>query len=137
MQIERKIKDLSVGMEATLSKVITENDVITFSELTGDTNPVHLDEAYASKTRFKKRIAHGMLSASFFSALFATRLPGPGAIYIRQNLVFKYPVYLGDNVESKISITSINKESNRVVFSTQCHVGTRLVVDGEAEIMLP
>lgn len=131
------LNELTVGMGAQSSKIIEESDIESYAKLSGDVNPVHLNEEYAKTTRFKSRIAHGMLSAGFFSALFANELPGPGAIYIRQNLEFKYPVYLGDKVDAHIEVKEINDKTNRVVFLTQCKVGERLVIDGEAEILLP
>ena len=85
-------EDLKVGLEATISKTVSEQDIIAFAEITGDKNPVHLDETYAAKTMFKQRIAHGMLSAGYISAVFGMELPGPGAIYVSQTLNFRAPV---------------------------------------------
>ena len=90
------IEDLTVGMEATFAKVISDEDIENFAQVSGDNNPVHLDDAYASQTRFGGRIAHGMLSASLISAVIGTRLPGPGAIYMSQSLRFRAPVKPGD-----------------------------------------
>jgi 3-hydroxybutyryl-CoA dehydratase len=98
------LDDLEVGMSATYSKTITDADITIFAGVSGDTNPVHLDDGFAAQTLFGERIAHGMLSASFISTVFGTRLPGPGCIYLSQNLRFRAPVKVGDTVEARCSI---------------------------------
>ena len=103
-----KLEDIKVGMIESYSQTITDADIKSFAGISGDRNPVHLDEAYAESSRFKKRIAHGMLSSSFFSALFGTKLPGKGCIYVAQNLKFRKPVYIGDTVIATIEVKSIN-----------------------------
>ena len=95
------IEDLAVDMAAEFTKTITEADVVAFAATSGDTNPIHLDEAYAAATRFARRIAHGMLGASLISAAMGTKLPGPGGIYLSQTLQFKAPIYLGEPVKAK------------------------------------
>lgn len=130
-------EDLSEGMQAQLSNTITDDDVVGFAKISGDNNPVHLDDAYAATTRFKTRIAHGILSAGFISALIATKLPGPGCIYVSQNLRFKAPVYIGEEVTATVIIHKLIPEKGFVEFSTQCHVGELLVLDGEATVMVP
>jgi 3-hydroxybutyryl-CoA dehydratase len=97
-------EDLTVGQEASLSKTVTEADIVAFAEVSGDRNPVHLDAAYAATTMFKERIAHGMLSAAYISAVFGMKLPGPGAIYISQTLNFKAPVKIGDTVVATVKV---------------------------------
>ena len=92
------IEDLEEGMEASFSKTISDADIVAYAGISGDTNPVHLDEAYASATRFGGRIAHGMLSASLISAVIGTRLPGPGAVYMSQSLRFRAPARLDDEL---------------------------------------
>lgn len=131
------LEDLSVGQSAELTKTVTEKDIASFAEVTGDNNPVHLDEAYAAATPFKTRIAHGMLSAGYISAVIGTKLPGPGAIYIGQNLRFKRPVKIGDAVTATATITAIDAEKARVTLETVCTVDGKPVVEGEATIMVP
>lgn len=130
-------EDLGEGQSASVAKTVTEADIITFAHVTGDTNPIHLDAAYAAKTRFKERIAHGMLAAGFISAVFGTKMPGPGAIYVSQLLKFRAPVKIGDTVTTKVEVTSRVPEKKFVTFKTQCVVGSTVVVDGEATLMVP
>jgi len=130
------IEDLSVGMTAVFAKTVTEADITMFAGISGDTNPVHLDESFAEKTIFAGRIAHGMLSASFISTVFGTRLPGPGCIYLRQDLRFKAPVKIGDTVQARVTVHDILAEKKRVVFDTVCTVGETVVLEGEATLMV-
>lgn len=130
-------EDLEEGMQAQLSHTVTDSDVVGFANISGDNNPVHLDEDYASTTRFKTRIAHGILSAGFLSALLATKLPGPGSIYVSQNLRFKAPVRIGEAVTATAIIRKLIPEKGFVELSTQCHVGDLLVLDGEGTLMVP
>lgn len=131
------LEDLSVGMTDAYEHVVTEADVVQFADISGDRNPVHLDEAYARTTRFKGRIVHGMLTASFLSTTIASRLPGPGTIYLTQNLSFRAPVRIGDKVEARVTITDIMREKARVVLKTVCRVGETVVIDGDALVMVP
>jgi 3-hydroxybutyryl-CoA dehydratase len=131
------LEDLSVGQSSSLTKTVDERGIDAFAEVTGDNNPVHLDEAYAATTPFKTRIAHGMLSAGYISAVIGTQLPGPGAIYISQALRFKRPVKIGDEVTATATITEIDHEKARVTLSTVCTVADKPVVEGEATIMVP
>ena len=131
------IDKLQVGMTERYEQTITDADVKAFAGLSGDNNPVHMNEEYAEKSRFKKRIAHGLLSASFFSALFGTKLPGNGCVYVSQSLNFRRPVYIGDTVEATVEISKIDKEKSRIFFKTVCKVKNKVVIDGEAEIFLP
>ena len=108
-----------------------------YAGISGDTNPVHLNQEYASGTMFQGRIAHGMLSASFISAVLGTKLPGPGCIYISQTLKFKAPVRSGDTVTARATITEIIPEKRRVVMRTVCTVGETVVLEGEAMLMVP
>jgi len=130
------IEDLEVGMSAVFAKTVSEADITMFAGISGDTNPVHLDESFAEKTMFAGRIAHGMLSASFISTVFGTRLPGPGCIYLRQDLRFKAPVKVGDTVEARVTVKEIQAEKKRVVFDTVCSVGDTVVLEGEAMLMV-
>lgn len=131
------LEDLSLGQSAEMTMTVTEAGIESFAEVTGDNNPVHLDEAYAANTPFKTRIAHGMLSAGYISAVIGTRLPGPGAIYLSQALRFKRPVKIGDEVTAKATITGIDTEKARITLETVCTVADKAVVEGEATIMVP
>jgi 3-hydroxybutyryl-CoA dehydratase len=132
-----QIEDIKIGMSESYSQTITDADVKGFSGLSGDKNPVHMDKEYAEKSRYKKRIAHGLLSSSFFSALFGTKLPGEGCVYVAQNLQFKRPVYLDDTVNAVITVTDINIENRRVFFDTTCYVKNKKVITGTAELYMP
>ncbi|NNG06080.1 MAG: MaoC family dehydratase [Inquilinus sp.] len=131
------LEDLAVGMSASFAKTLTDADIILFSGVSGDTNPVHLNEEYARETLFKGRISHGMLSAGFISAVLGTKLPGPGAIYISQSLRFTAPVRAGDTVTARCTVTEIVPEKRRAVLKTECLVGGKVVIDGEATVMVP
>ena len=137
MEQGKTIDQLNIGDKASLTKQITESDVLRFAEVTGDRNPIHLDPEYASKTRFKERIAHGMLTASLISAVISTRLLGPGNIYVSQSLEFKAPVKLGDVIQAEVELIEKIPDKNRVRLKTTCRNqdGT-VVIDGEA-IVLP
>lgn len=130
------INEMKVGQTASFSKTVTEYDVYAFAGVSGDMNPAHIDEEYASGTRFKKRIAHGVLSAGFISAAMGMHLPGPGAIYVKQSLKFVAPVYFGDTVTAAVTVMSLDLERNRAVMSTVCtnQDGKELVL-GEALVM--
>ena len=131
------IEDLTPGLSASFGKTVTEADIAMFAGVSGDTNPVHLDQTFAEKTPFKARIAHGMLSAGFISTVIGTKLPGPGAIYMSQTLRFKAPVKIGDTVTATCTVTEIIPEKRRAVLSTICRVGDTVVIEGEALIMVP
>ena len=130
-------EDLEVGQEASLSNTVTEDVINAFADVSGDRNPVHLDEAYAATTMFKGRIAHGMLSAAYISAVFGMKLPGPGAIYISQTLAFKAPVKIGDTVVTTVKLVELIPEKKRARFETVCTVGGKPVLTGEAVLMVP
>ena len=131
------LKEIEIGMFATYSQTITDADVKSFAGLSGDNNPVHMSDEYAIESRFKKRIAHGLLSASFFSALFGTKLPGPGCVYVSQNLNFHAPVFLGDTVVAKVIVMSVDLRKKIIYFSTTCSVQNKVVISGEAGIYVP
>jgi acyl dehydratase len=131
------IEELTIGMEISYSQTITDADVKAFAGISGDNNPIHMSDEYAEKSRFKKRIAHGLMSASYFSALFGTKIPGPGCVYVSQSLVFLKPVYLNDTVTATVTVKDINMEKRRVFFNTVCKVGHEVVIDGEAELYVP
>jgi 3-hydroxybutyryl-CoA dehydratase len=131
------LDEITEGMSAVFSKTVTEADIVLFAGITGDTNPVHLDEEFAKPTMFKGRIAHGMLTAGFISAVFGTKLPGPGCIYLSQTLKFKAPVKIGDTVKARVTVSGIDQEKARVTFATTAHVGDKIVLEGEAQLMVP
>lgn len=128
---------LEIGMNAAIGRTVSEADILMFAGVSGDTNPVHIDEEFAAATMFGGRIAHGMLSASYVSTVFGTRLPGPGCIYLSQSLRFKAPVKVGDTVEARVTVTELNPAKRRAKFSTVCTVAGKVVLDGEAELMVP
>lgn len=130
-------EDLQIGMSASVSRTVSEADILMFAGVSGDTNPVHLDEEFAASTMFGGRIAHGMLSSGLISAVFGTRLPGPGCIYLSQNLKFKAPVKVGDTVVARVTVKELKTEKRRAVFSTVCTVRGTTVLDGEAELLIP
>ena len=124
-------------MSASVKKIIKLNDIKLFAKLSGDTNPIHLDQEYAANSKYKKKnIAHGLMSSSFFSGIFGTQLPGEGSIYTYQSLKFKRPIYIGDEVEAKVVVIDIDT-NKKIKFSTQCIVNSRICIDGEAEIVIP
>ena len=131
------LDELSVGQSAQMVRTVTEADIVQFAEVSGDNNPVHLDEAFAAQTPFKTRIAHGMLSAAYISAVIGTQLPGPGTIYMQQALRFKRPVKIGDEVTTVATITEIDPVKGRVSLDTVCLVGGKPVIEGEALVMVP
>ena len=129
-------EDLSVGQSASMGKTITEADILMFAAVSGDTNPVHLNAEYAAGTMFKQRIAHGMLSAGLISAVLGTQLPGPGTIYLAQNLKFRAPVKIGDTVTATVTVASLDAEKKRATLTTVCTVGGKPVIEGEASVMV-
>lgn len=129
-------EDLEVGMTAVLSRTVTESDIVLFAGVTGDTNPVHLDQNFAEQTIFKGRIAHGVLAAGLISAVFGTKLPGVGCIYVDQNLKFRAPVMIGDTVVARVTVKELIPGKRRAIFDTRCLVGDRVVVEGDATLMV-
>ncbi|MCJ0972449.1 MaoC family dehydratase [Pseudomonas sp. PS1] len=134
---EIPIEAIQTGMTVSYSQTITDADIKAYAGLSGDHNPVHVNDEYANSSRFGKRIAHGLMSAGFFSALFGTRLPGPGCVYVSQSLRFKRPVYMGDTVVATVKVCSVDITKRRVFFDTVCTVGGKIVINGEAEIYMP
>ncbi len=130
------LEDLKTGMSTSYGRTVTETDIANFAGVSGDTNPLHLNAEFAATTRFKQRIAHGMLSAAYISTLIGTRLPGPGCLYISQSLRFVAPVRIGDTVIATATVTDIDTARRRVKLSTVCRVGDTVVVDGEAETLV-
>jgi len=130
-------EDLRIGQTASLSKTITEADILMYSAVSMDTNPLHIDADAAKQSIFGERIAHGMLSAGLISALLGTRLPGPGSIYMRQTLAFRAPVKLGNTVTATVEVTALNPDKKRATLSTVCKVGEEVVIEGEAYVQVP
>ena len=129
--------DYKVGDSATFSKTITDDDIRKFADLVGDHNGVHLDDEIAKKTRFGRRIAHGMLSASLISTCIGTRLPGNGAIYLSQTFKFVAPVYPGDTVTARVTITNVRDDKPIITLETICfNQNQEPVVKGEAVVMV-
>lgn len=130
------LEDLEIGMTASYAKTITEADVVLFAGITGDDNPVHINAEYAAQTMFEQRIVHGMFSAGLISAVLGTRMPGPGAIYIDQELRFKAPVHIGDTVVATAKVLEIDEKRRRVKLETLCRVGDKIVAEGTATNMV-
>jgi 3-hydroxybutyryl-CoA dehydratase len=137
-------ENLFIGQTASLAKIITEADILMYSAVSMDTNPIHLDEEVAQHSRFGGRIAHGMLSAALISAVLGrisavlgSRLPGPGTIYTRQLLNFRAPVRIGSTVRAIVEITGLNPLSKKATLKTTCMVKEEMVIDGEASVLVP
>jgi len=134
----RTINEIASGEVYESTRLITEAMIQEFARATGDTNPLHLDEAYARKTPFKTRIAHGMLSAGIISAVLGTEFPGLGTVYLSQTLRFQRPVYIGDTLTVKIRVLEVLPEKNRLRLETLClNQRDEVVVSGEALVMPP
>ena len=131
------INKIEVGMEVSYIQVISDANIKAYAELSGDNNPLHLSDEYASESRYKKRIAHGLLPVSFFSALFGTKIPGEGCVYVSQSLNFKIPVYIGDTVTAIVEVINVDLVKKIVFFRTICKVKNKVVTDGEAELFIP
>lgn len=130
--------ELQVGQWAEMHKTVSESDVTGFAAISGDFNPVHMDEAAAAKTRFGGRIAHGMLSAGFISACLAMQLPARGSIYLSQTLAFKRPVRIGDTITTRVEVLEWNEGKRRARLATTCrNQRDEVVIDGEALVMVP
>ena len=130
------LEDLSIGMVSSYKKTITAKDIEAFAAVTGDSHPVHLDADYAATTPFKARIAHGMMSAGLISTVLGTQLPGPGCIYLDQQIKFRAPVFIDDTVVATVTVEEINQRRGRVSLKTQCFVKDKLVADGTASMMV-
>jgi len=134
----RTIDTLKVGETAEFAKTIAESDIYTFAGITGDFNPAHINEEYARQSPFKTRIAHGMFGAGMISAVLGNRLPGPGTIYLGQEIKFLKPVHFGDTITAKVEIIEILAAKNRLRLRTTCtNQNGDVVIDGEALVMAP
>ena len=130
-------EDLEVGMRGEYRRVLTQADIELFAQLSGDVNPLHLDEAFAARTMFQGRIAHGMYTAAMISAVIGTRMPGPGCIYMSQNLRFMAPVRAGDEVVASVTVAELFTAKRRAKMDTKCYVGEQAVLKGDALILVP
>lgn len=138
MILGKSIRELKIGDSAQLTRTIKEKDVEEFARVTGDTNPIHLNENYAQKTLFKGRIAHGLLSLGLFSTILGNILPGYGTIYLSHEIKFLAPVRIGDTITAKVEVLELNFEKNRAKFKTTCiNQDGKIVVDGIAWAMPP
>lgn len=136
LDLPENILPYKIGDFAQLSKTVEDKDVRVFAEVTGDNNPLHLDDEFASKTVFKRRIAHGILTAGLISAVIGSKLPGIGTIYISQTLNFLAPVYIGDVITAKVEVLEILKEGKRLRLKTQVtNQNGTVVLDGEALVI--
>ena len=130
-------EELVIGQEARLVRRVLPGDVLSFADISGDHNPVHLDAAYAATTPFKTTIAHGMLTAAYISAIFGTDMPGPGCIYVSQTLNFRAPVRPGDEVVTTVRVVDLIAAKRRARFDCVCTVAGKTVLEGEAILMVP
>ena len=133
----KTIKELQIGDSAEFTKTVTEGDVYLYAGVTGDLNPAHINQVASEKTMFKGRIAHGMLTAGFISAVLGTQLPGPGTIYMGQELSFLKPVHFGDTITAKCEVSEIIKEKIVKLKTTATNQNGELVLDGVATVMPP
>lgn len=132
-----KFEDLSVGMTHQTEHVITENDIELFAQVSGDRNPLHMDDEFAKHTPFGQRIAHGALTASYISGILGNDLPGPGSIFVGLNMRFRRPVYIGSHVIVKVEVTEMKERGNRVTLKVSCNVDGKAAISGEAMVMVP
>lgn len=128
--------EIKIGQRAEIKRTVTDDDIKKFAEVSGDRNPIHLDEKYAKKTFFQGRIAHGMLSAAFISAVLANKLPGPGSIYLKQKLSFFKPIRIGDTIIVAVEVIKKDDVKERIILKTTCtNQNNELLVDGEATVI--
>lgn len=132
-----KYEDMSIGMTHQTVHTITEKDIDLFAEVSGDRNPLHMDEEFAKQTQFGQRIAHGALTASYISGILGNDLPGPGSIFVGLNMRFRRPVYIGSEVIVKVEVTEMKDRGNRVTLKVTCSVDGKAAISGEAMVMVP
>lgn len=132
-----KFEDLSVGMSHETFHTITEKDIELFAEVSGDRNPLHLDEDYARQTPFGQRIAHGALTASYISGILGNNLPGPGAVFVGLNMRFRRPVFIGSEVTVRVEVTELQERGNKVTLKVSCIVDGKAAISGDALVMVP
>ncbi|MHB8730423.1 MAG: MaoC family dehydratase [bacterium] len=137
MDADEERQGIEVGQRASLTRTISGDDIEAYARLTGDHNPLHVDETFAVRTRFGRRVAHGLLSAGLISAVLGTRLPGPGAIYLQQTFRFERPVYPGDTITATVEVTAYREDRRLVTLRTTCaDQSGEIVIDGEAIVLL-
>ena len=132
-----KFEDMSVGMTHQTVHIITEKDIDLFAEVSGDRNPLHMEEEFAKNTPFGQRIAHGALTASYISGILGNDLPGPGSIFVGLNMRFRRPVLIGSEVIVKVEVTEMRERGNRVTLKVSCNVDGKAAISGEAMVMVP
>lgn len=130
-------EDIQIGDSAEYAKTLTEADILMFSAVSGDDNPVHINQEYAESSMFETRIAHGMLTASLISTVVGTRLPGNGTVYLSQSTRFKAPVKIGETVTARVTVTELDPAKKRVKFATACLVKGKVVLEGESLVIAP
>ena len=131
------LEDLEIGMTAEDSMVITAERIDTFADLSGDHNPIHLDEEFAATTMFGGRIAHGALTASLISAVLGNILPGPGSIFVELNMRFRRPAFIGDTVVARAEVAEIDQKTGRVKLKVSCLVNDKTIIRGDASVVAP
>lgn len=131
------IEVIKVGDSAAITKLMSMEMVTAFAKISEDFNPVHLDAEYASNSRYKAQIIHGLMASSLFSGLFGTELPGEGCVYKSQNIRFKRPIYVGDEVTARVEVVSVDISKKIISFTTRCLVNGKVMIDGESEIFVP
>ena len=137
MKPGKTFEELEIGMSFEEDHTVSEQDVIDFARVSGDHNPLHMDDEYAKTTQFGERIAHGALTASYISAILGNDLPGPGSIFTDLSMRFKRPVKIGDTVTARAEVIELQERGNRVTLAVKCMVGGKAVVQGEAKVMVP
>jgi 3-hydroxybutyryl-CoA dehydratase len=135
--IKREISDIQVGDFSEIKKKMNLKMVRNFALISNDFNPIHLDKDYASKSRYKKQIIHGLMATSLFSGLFGTSLPGEGCVYKSQNIRFKRAIYINDLVTARVEVESVDVKRKIIIFQTVCLVNNKIMIDGHAEIFMP
>lgn len=135
--IKREISEIKVGDSSEVKKKMTLKMVRNFALISNDFNPIHLDKEYASKSRYKKQIIHGLMATSLFSGLFGTSLPGEGCVYKSQNIRFKRAIYINDLVTARVEVQSVDAKKKIIIFKTVCLVNNKIMIDGHAEIFIP
>ena len=131
------IDEIKVGMTAVYVRTVTETDIVQYAQISGDDNPLHVNEEFAKQTVFKGRIAHGMLTCGYISAVLGTKLPGPGCAYLNQNLNFRAPVRIGDTVQTRVTVKEVAVEDNLVICEVVCSIGEKVVIDGISTLWVP
>ena len=137
MKKGKTFADLAMGMQVSIENTVSEQDVQDFARVSGDYNPLHMDEEYAKTTQFKTRIAHGALTASYISAVLGNDLPGPGSVFMELNLKFVRPVKIGDTVVSTAEVIAMEERGNRVTLAVKGETNGKIVMKGEAKVMVP